>query len=206
MWPTRGEVEAGGRPAFEAKADEIVSVAARLFRERGYHSTTMGDIGAAVGMNKGSLYYYFESKEDVLYRVIFRVARILDRIEHIAALELPAAERLRLAARAHLKYTAEHWDSLLVLMQHTRDLAPDHQRAALQMRRRYDAALRRLIEDGIGAGEFRPLDAGLATLGALGMWNWTFQWYRPRGRLKPEAIADAFTDLLLRGLLSPTPP
>src|ERR687895_661943 len=86
-----------------ARKERILEEAARLFGRRGYHATSMRDIGEATGLLAGSLYAHIASKEDLLYEVVVQAAhQFLGRVEAIRAEEPPAEERLRAAMRAHV--------------------------------------------------------------------------------------------------------
>src|ERR687885_2165386 len=102
---------AGDVPA-APREDQVRAVALRLFREKGYHATSMRDIAAEVGINKGSLYSYIRSKEDLLIPVFERAMGVLvSEIEAIAADgSLGPTERLKRAIHAHVTNVAEHLD------------------------------------------------------------------------------------------------
>ena len=184
------------------RAEEVYIAALRLFREKGYHATSMQDIAAAVGLYKGSLYHYIGGKEDLLVQVFERaMGTLVTDAERIAAdSALSASGQLRLLLERHVSAVAENLDALTVYLHEFRALtgAPFDRVAA--QRERYAALVAEIVARGVARGEFRAPDVGIATLGVIGMCNWVAQWYRPEGRLSALQIADQFADLLTQGL------
>jgi TetR/AcrR family transcriptional regulator, cholesterol catabolism regulator len=188
------------------RAEEVYAAALRLFREKGYHATSMQDIAAAVGLYKGSLYHYIAGKEDLLVAVFERaMAGLLDQVERIATDEsLRPSEQLRLVIGAHVQAVTSNVDALTVYLHEFRALAGEALEPVRQQRERYQLLLQRIIERGVRAGELATDDVGVATLGVLGMCNWIVQWYRPGGRLSATQIGERFADLVLDGLYLPS--
>jgi AcrR family transcriptional regulator len=185
------------------REDQVRAAALRLFKEKGYHATSMRDIANAVGMNKGSLYSYIRSKEDLLIPVFDRAQGVLlAEIEQITADQsLTPTDRLRRAIHAHVAAVANNLDVLTVYLSEWRQLATESLATNRTQRERYAALFRRILEDGIASGEFRPMDTRIAMLGMIGMCNYLFRWYRPDGRLSPDQVADELIEMLMRGVL-----
>jgi len=173
----------------------ILRAAAGLFRQRRFDRTTMREIAEVVGLTKGSLYHHIRSKQALLYEIIqHTVDRALPRLEQIATLPLPAAERLRQAVRLHILILAHDRDNVECSIEEGRSLAPEFRDAAISGRDRYERLLRRIISDGIRTGEFAPTDVRLAGFALLGMLNWVARWYRPDGERPAGEIAAQFGD------------
>jgi AcrR family transcriptional regulator len=185
------------------REDQVRAAALRLFKEKGYPATSMRDIANAVGMNKGSLYSYIRSKEDLLIPVFDRAQGVLlAEIEQITADQsLTPTDRLRRAIHAHVAAVANNLDVLTVYLSEWRQLATESLATNRTQRERYAALFRRILEDGIASGEFRPMDTRIAMLGMIGMCNYLFRWYRPDGRLSPDQVADELIEMLMRGVL-----
>jgi AcrR family transcriptional regulator len=187
-------------PRGEARRAEILRRAAAVFRERGFHGAGMRDIAKSLGMTPGNLYYYFRSKDDLLYECQrLALDRLQAGVRRAAAGGGSAADRLRTAIRDHV----------LCLLVETGGSAAHLEFRALPGPRRaeiargrdaYERTLRRLVEDGVRAGEFRPVDAKLATRAILGALNATVTWWRPEGPMSPAEIADAYATTLVGGL------
>jgi AcrR family transcriptional regulator len=184
------------------RSEEVYTAALRLFREKGYHATSMQDIANAVGLYKGSLYHYIGSKEDLLARVFERgMGALLTEVERIAAdtAHGPSAQ-LRAIVEAHVAAVASNLDALTVYLHEWRALAGESLTTVRGQRERYTELVEEIVARGVRIGEFHVPDVGLATLGLLGMCNWLCQWYSPAGRLSPAEIGARFADLVLDGL------
>jgi AcrR family transcriptional regulator len=173
------------------REEEIRAAAFRIFREKGYHGTSMQDIADAVGLLKGSLYHYIRSKEELLGRLFEgALESTLVELREIAEGEGSAKDRLRGMVRTYARAVLSNLDAVGVYLREWREL-PAKELAVVRERRR---AMRRLFEKVIGqgmrSGEFARGDAKLATLAILGMCNWLYEWYRPRGRRGSEEIAE----------------
>jgi len=181
-----------------ARRRDILRAAARVFRERGLADSGMRDIARAADLSPGNLYYYFKNKAELVY---FCQAQALDRMLDAASDQRAPtqAERLQGIIAAHLEATLNAVDGAAA---HTEvDVLPAPLRQRIVTRRdRYERAIRSVIESGIRSGEFRPLNAELATRAILGALNWASRWYHPDGRLDAADLADTFGDYLIRGL------
>lgn len=193
--------------AMRSRETEILDAAARLFKEKGFHATSMRDIADAVGMQKGSLYYHIASKEELLFRISHdAINAVIARLEAIAEAPLSPTEKLRQAIENHVLTLCERLDLLSVFLRESKTLTAEQQAQILERRKRYEELFESILEEGIAAGEFRAVDVPIVASGLLGMLNWMHQWYRPDGRLSPQQIAAIFVDLTLRGLLNPQSP
>lgn len=184
-----------------SREDEILAAAARIFREKGYHATSVRDIAESVGLLKGSLYHYIRSKEELLVRLFDGALEDTVReLEAIAAREVSAAERLREMVAAYVLSLTANRDAVGLYLREWRALPPPDL-ARLRARRR---AMRALFESVIAEGarrrEFAAADEKISALAILGMCNWLFEWYRPRGRMKPELLARELADRAVRSV------
>jgi AcrR family transcriptional regulator len=181
------------------RRDELATTAARLFAERGYHGTSMGDLAEAMGVQKASLYSLTASKQDLLYRAMREGADAFHAGLDAIPEELPAVERIRLALRSHLRVVAEQLDVATVFTREWRYLDGAQRDEILAERRRYEERLRGLFREGVETGELRSdLDVGAAALLALSAANWAYTWLAP-GRDTGE-LADRFTAILVDGI------
>lgn len=193
------------RPRFDARRDEILDIAVAAFRRRGFAGTSMQDIGRALERTKGSLYYYFPDKEEILFDCHDRA------LEHILAMAAAVRRETRSPA-ARLRGLIEGHVALMVHEFHGTALALElsalgGRRLQSVVRRRdaYERILRNVVKDGARAGIFRKVDPKLAAFSILGSINWIARWYRPRGGADAEAIGRTFADLHLRALLRHPP-
>ena len=190
-----------GRRARRATAtrEAILRAAAGVFRDRGFAETGMREIAAAADLSPGNLYYYFKSKADILYFCQdHSVDRMLATVKELAGTE-PSAAQLKQVIAAHLLCTLDELDGAAA---HTEveALPADLRRKIVAKRDRYERAVRRIVKDGMSRGAFVDADPVLTTRAILGALNWTTRWYRPGGKLPPQAVAEAFAEYLVRGL------
>jgi TetR/AcrR family transcriptional regulator, cholesterol catabolism regulator len=166
----------------------------------------MGDLAAAMGVRKGSLYSLTVSKQELLYEAMREGAIAFHAGLDAIPDELPAGEKIRLALRAHLRVVAEQLDVATVFIREWRYLEGARRDEILAERRRYEERWRALFEEGVASGGLRTdLDAGAATLLVLSAANWAYTWLMP-GRDTDE-LADRFTAILVdgvRGYATPT--
>src|SRR5579871_5689555 len=163
-----------GVAAAPAREEQVRAAALRLFKEKGYHATSMRDIAAAVGINKGSLNSYIKSKEDLLVPVFEQAQGVLlTEIEHISAdAGASPTDRLKRAIHAHVTAVADNLDVLTVYLSEWRQLKADSLATNRDQRERYGALFLQILDDGVRAGELRPLDTRVVLLGIIGMCNY----------------------------------
>ena len=187
------------------KEDQLLKAATHLFKEKGYHSTSMQDLADAVGMQKGSLYYYIEGKEELLRRLMERATSFMAaQIDEIYASDLPPARKIRWALETHAVTMMEHLDLVAVYLHEYRNLPPERLAEALAVRKHYEQVLMQIVKDGIAAGEFREVNVKMAVFGMLGMLNWTHQWFSPDGAFSSSKVATMLVDFALHGLTLPS--
>ena len=182
-----------------ARRDELTRQAARLFAERGFHGTSMGDLADALGVQKGSLYSLTGSKQELLFETMREGARAFHDALAAVPEEAPAAERIRLALRGHLRVVAEQLDVATVFTREWRYLDGPHREEILAERRRYEQRWRALFQEGLESGDLRTdVDVAAATLLVLSAANWAYTWLEPDR--DTDELADRFTGVLLDGI------
>ncbi len=182
-----------------ARRTELTRVAARLFAEKGYHGTSVGDLAQALGVQKGSLYAHIESKADLLWEVASEGAAAFHDALDTMPDEGPILDRIRAALRAHLRVVSEQLDAATVFVREWRYLEGERRDQFLVERRRYEERFRALFREGRETGELRTdLDDGTAALLALSAVNWAYTWLRPG--TDTDTLADRFTALLVDGM------
>jgi TetR/AcrR family transcriptional regulator, cholesterol catabolism regulator len=180
------------------RRSELTREAARLFAEKGYHGTSIGELAKALGVQKASLYAHIESKQDLLYETMRDGANAFHAALDAIPDELPAVEKIRLALRGHLRVVADQLDVATVFVREWRYLEGERREEILAERRRYEERVRGLFREGRELGELRTdLDEASAALLALSAANWAYTWLAP-GRDTDE-LADRFFLILLDG-------
>jgi TetR/AcrR family transcriptional regulator, cholesterol catabolism regulator len=181
-----------------ARRSELTREAARLFAEKGYHGTSIGDIAKALGVQKASLYAHIESKQDLLYETMRDGAAAFHAVLDAIPDDLPPVEKIRLALRGHLRIVADQLEVATVFVREWRYLEGARHEEILAERRRYEERFRALFREGRELGELRTdLDDASAALLALSAANWAYTWLTP-GRDTDE-LADRFFAILIDG-------
>src|SRR5947208_13535215 len=189
-----------------ARRNELTRAAARLFAEKGYHGTSIGDLAEAMGVQKGSLYAHIESKADLLWEVAREGAAAFHAALDSVPDDGPVIERIRAALRAHLRVVAEQLDIATVFVREWRYLEGERREKFVAERRRYEERVRDLFREGVEGSALRTdLDVATAALLLLSAANWAYTWLRPEA--DTAALADGFFALLvdgMRGYSTPT--
>ncbi len=182
-----------------ARRSELTRQAARLFAQKGYHGTSVGDIAEALGVQKGSLYSHIASKEDLLYETLAEGAAAFHASLDAIPDDATPVEKIRLALRGHLRVVAEQLDVATVFVQEWRYLQGVRREEFVAERRRYEERIRELLREGRDLGDLRAdLDDAAAALLLLSAANWAYTWLQP-GRDTDE-LADRFLALLVDGM------
>jgi len=186
---------------FARRRLEILQSAAAAFRRGGYHGSSVDSIARALHMRKGNLYYYFRSKEEILYFCHdYSLDLLLDLLKKEERSGRPPDARLRslIAAFVHMIIDELHGTALTLNVQ---ELSPRRYGAIVAKRDAFDRGIRRVISTGIRENVFRDGDPKLLTFAILGALNWIPGWFNPRGPARSEEIAKIFADYLVQGLL-----
>ena len=181
------------------RREELVTVAARLFAERGYHGTSMADLADAMGLQKGSLYSLTGSKQDLLVVVTREGAAAFHAaLDHVPEDDEPL-ERIRSALRGHLAVVADQVHTATVFTREWRFLEEPELTAFRDERRRYEERWRSLLREAAERGALRAdLDAEATVLLVLSAANWAYTWIRPE--TDTDALADRFFAILVDGV------
>jgi AcrR family transcriptional regulator len=181
------------------RREELVSVAARLFAERGYHGTSMADLAEAMGVQKGSLYSLTESKQELLVLITREGAASFHAGLDGVPDDAEPLDRVRLALRAHLGVVAAQVCSATVFMREWRFLDEPERSTFRAARRRYEERWRDLLREAADRGALRSdLDVEAAVLLVLSAANWAYTWIRPAA--ETDQLADRFFSILLDGV------
>ena len=193
-----GEDVPWGEVAPEA-ARRLLVAAVEAFAERGYHATTTRDIAGRAGMSPAALYIHYKTKEELLHRI--------SRIGHDKALEIlraaetgggAASERLADAVRSFVRWHAEHHTTARVVQYELDALGPEHRAEIVELRRETEATVRRIIEEGVAAGEFDVADPAGTTVAVLSLCIDVARWFNVQGRRTPDEVGAFYADLVLR--------
>lgn len=185
------------------RSEPVFRAAGQLFRQKGFAAATVREIAAAAGMLPGSLHYRYASKEELLLALMDRgIASAVAAVRLAIAEIRDPFERMRAALRAHLHLLVRDDEAIYVLLYEGRSLSGPARDHMIRLRDRYDALWDGLLHAAAGTGRIRPdVDLRLVRLFLLGGVNWAAQWFSPQGACSADEVADAFADMVLRGLL-----
>lgn len=187
------------------KRDEILIQAANLFRKKGFSGTSMQDIARDVGILKGSIYYYFNSKNEIFREVLNKgISPVLKNAEFIMAKDLSPAEKLRELLRSHIDYIIHDNYSLILYFQEKEKISLQETKKYIESRNRYEKIFKDLLAQGIKQGVFPKVDITLTVYAILGMCNWIVQWYNPKGSRSPKDIVEHMVYLICDLMLNPS--
>jgi len=181
---------------------EVFDAAASVFAEKGYHGTSTKDIADRLGLQQGSLYYYFASKEEALRKVCeMGVGDFVDSLRAIVAGDRPAQDKLAAAIENHLRPLETRPAYVRVFLSERGHLSARHRRAIGRLTREYEQLLADIVRQGVAARAFRAdVDPRLVALAILGMCNWACLWHRAERDPSPAALGAEFAAYLLRGI------
>lgn len=184
------------------KKQKLLQVSAQLFNEKGYQSTTMQDIADYLGIKKGSIYYYINTKEDLLYELgTATLQMLLDSAYKIKDLEVEPDEKLRQLIHNHMRLLCEHLDLFTVSLRELNKInVPTYWDEIVKLRKEYEIIAREIVQKGQSAGLYTNYDHRIVVNGILGMMNWIIRWYSPQGEKSPDDIAEVWTEMILHGL------
>lgn len=184
----------------EDKRDAVILAAARAFRERGYHNTSLDDVAAVLHVTKPTLYYYVANKEEMLFEC-FRAG--LDRIASVfpELRDHPGTGRERLLAvvRRYADAITSEFGWCMVRAE-DQDLSPEMGARIKVLKSGIDQGIRGLIKEGIEDGSIRACDPKITAFALAGALNWIAHWYRESDQLAASEIADRFVETFENGL------
>jgi AcrR family transcriptional regulator len=184
----------------KSRWDEILAVSARLFREKGYRATTMEDIAVELNVTKPALYYYINTKHDLLYAICeSAIGRLVEGVRKIMQEPADVEEKMRKLIHWHVNMFSGHGDVIIVYLGEESELPEDKRTFIRSLSREYETIYRQLLEQGIREGRFREMDVPMVVRALSGMCNWLADWYQPDGQYSADEIAEVFYDLILKG-------
>lgn len=190
---------------YDQKLEFILRTSARIFAEKGYHSTSMRDISRETQVSLAGLYYYCKSKEELLYLIQDNCfGHVLERLERRLQETTAPIEKLRLVIENHLSFFAANMSEMKVLSHEADSLAGEMHEHVSGKKQEYTQLVRRMLSEvqlqqETGA---QKIDLTVATYALFGMMNWIYNWYDPRGKLSVTDLVDNIARLFLSGFLS----
>jgi AcrR family transcriptional regulator len=207
----RGTPRRGDGAGLKKRQREIIDAAAEIFYRKGYSETSVQDVADAVGILKGSLYYYIDSKEDLLFQMLLEVhEEAKSVVTDTATIEAPPLDRLRMYVQRHVQYNASNLAKIAVYYHDFGLLSPDRRNAIMGQRNFYEEFVQSLIKEAQERGEVeRSVDPVLISNAIFGIVNWLYTWYDPAGSATPEYLGKLYAELIVNGVTTrnlPKPP
>ena len=190
-----------GTPKNQDKTQEICLTAAQIFFSKGYNATSLNDIADTLNITKAGLYYYFGSKQELLYRIISLgldsvQLEVLDPARDIA----DAEERLRFIILNHARLSAGGNHAVIIISHEDNELSFYQREETLKRRREYFDFIRDTLADLKDEGKLREIDLTTATFTILGMIIWLARWFSPSGKMSVEKVCEEVCEMAIRGV------
>lgn len=182
-----------------AKKEQILSTAISVVNRNGYEGATMEEIASELLMTKGSLYYYFKSRGDLMYQCYnFVLSQATEELEEELQKEGTAEEILRSMITKHITYAIEEKETFNLIIEPKRTFDDEQLQLVLNLRRYYSGLFDQAIARGIETKEFHVKEPVIARMMILGAMNWIQQWYQPNGKMNKKELKETFGDYILK--------
>jgi AcrR family transcriptional regulator len=187
------------RNHYAERRRQVIRAAAEVFRVKGFGATSIRDVAEAANVNRASVYYYVESKEELFEAVVLDALEAnVEMAEKVCRSSRDPVEKLDQLVKRLLRSYAENYPQMYVFIQES--TGGNASAGIHDLERRFGDAFTKVIEQGIKRGVFRSdLSPRVASNALLGMVNWTHRWYRPDGALTADELGDQFVRLMCRG-------
>ena len=184
------------------KAQEICLTAAQIFFEKGYNATSLNDIADELRITKAGLYYYVESKQDLLYRIItMGLDNVKNEVLDPARTIVDAEERLKFIIFNHARLSAGGNHAVIIISHEDNELSFQQREETLKRRREYFDFIRGTLVELQNQGKVQEIDLTTATFTILGMIIWLSRWFSPKGKMSVEKVCEDVCEIALRGIL-----
>ncbi len=184
----------------ETKRNSIRDIAAQVFAKNGFERTTIRGIAKEGGISAASIYYYFDSKEELLYQILDEtMVTGLELIRSIEKQKLTQKEQLIEILRMHTM-TAIDFDKMKLLVHEQNCLTSEHRDALILKQKKYMSQLTKVFESLKKNGQMRDLDPKVCAFAFFGMVSWAYRWFNPDGDMSTQQLADNFTEIFTKGI------
>jgi AcrR family transcriptional regulator len=201
--PKGKKADSGNGASAGNREQEIIDAAVDIFHANGYSATSVDDVANAVGILKGSLYYYMDSKEDLLLRIVEDVHEEVEALmaEALADEDAPPLERLATYVRAQVDYNARNIKRVRVYYHDYDQLSPERLASVRKRRRANEQTIIALLKEAKKAGEVpASLNERLAAKTVFATIIWTYTWFKPGGGVSGAELGEFCADFVLNGL------
>jgi len=187
---------------YDEKLQRILKISAKIFAEKGFHRTSVRDISRATKMSLAGLYYYFTTKEELLYLIQERCfVTLLQRWESTATPDMEVRTRIRVFAQNHLSFFCHNMHEMKVMAHEDESLTGEFQVKILVLKRRYVKVIMDLIREVQDQEGGKKVDLRVATFSLFGMMNWIYTWYQPKRDLPLPQLMEQMLRIYFFGVL-----
>lgn len=184
------------------RKEQIHHIAKNLFREKGYAATSMRDLADSVGIEAASLYSHIKSKEEILQAICFEMAeQFLQSADTLQKQNLPAKEFFRKAVEEYILILTQNMNASVVFLHEWRHLSEPFLSDFKLMHHRYENFFKSILVKGEKEKIFKVQDEKLALFVIFSAMNGIYEWFTPKGKLKPAEIAEQMVGFFLNGIL-----
>jgi TetR/AcrR family transcriptional regulator, cholesterol catabolism regulator len=201
---TRRAAKGGNGRNTARREQEVLDAATKVFHSRGYADASVQDIADELGILKGSLYHYIDSKEDLLFRLLAdthdEVQAILDEV--VAVEDLAPLDRLRLYITRQVEYTTRNLARMAIYYHDFDQLSEARHKELTKKRHAHEQFVSGLIAEAQKAGDVAAdVDPALTTNYLFGSMIWVYRWYKPGGKVRPQRLAETCADFVMLGVV-----
>lgn len=185
----------------EKKKREIYAVAAKLFAKKGFENTSTRDISRAAGMSDAGLYYYFKSKEALLYEILNEILSTgLESVREIEKSEKSADEKLADYTKFYARYYSTEIDLVKLLVEEQKKVSGMHRKKLNAVQREYLDIMVRILNCLKREGMMEDMDSTVCAFAFFAMVHWVYRWYNPKGKVSPERMSEMFFRIMNSGI------
>lgn len=191
---------------FKSNREKILRAAAVLFASKGFEGTSVRDIAEKSGISVPGMFYYFSSKEMILYEIMTSfMDEAYRKIMEIYDSDIDPIEKLSEVCKFYVEQYAGHKHQLTILVSERKSLDPRHRQICIEKERDYVKALKSLFKDLADRNLVKPINHSILAFIFFGMVHWTYRWYNPKAKkgIGPSQLGRIFSEVFLKGILVP---
>ena len=186
---------------FFNKQQVLFDTAATLFAQKGYLGTSISDLAQAMELQKGSLYHYFKSKEELLFKLLDQyISSALVEIEKICTLDITPSDKLKQFMLFYIGFYAGDRDRLVLLINDIDKLGEVYRKQVVEKERRYYRALTGIFSQLQDAGIMKPMPSAVAAYAFFGMVHYTCNWFQQDGKITATELGAMFLEIFTKGV------